>query len=99
VLDSLTADDFRPRVGDTYKLGAGEDRAVEVVLAQVDEFAMGPGGTRVPFSIVFHGPPEPVLLQGIRRVETPDGDSLEVFLVPIGPDSASGAMRYEAAFG
>jgi hypothetical protein len=38
-----------------------------------------------------------VLPQQIRRVEHPSLGSMEIFLVPIGPD-ASG-MQYEAVFG
>jgi len=41
------------------------------------------------------GPWDP---QGIRRFEGPDGDVLEIFIVPLGPDEKSGGMRYEAVF-
>ena len=41
------------------------------------------------------GPWDP---QGIHRLEHPDGQVLDIFIVPLGPDAESGGMRYEAVF-
>lgn len=51
-------------------------------------------GSRVPFSLLFRGQLDPVLSQGIYRMTHADLGALELFLVPIGPDTES--MRYEA---
>jgi hypothetical protein len=54
---------------------------------------------------VFRGPLEPILPQGIYRLEHEHLGALELFIVPIGPNknanSAEGptAMLYEAVFG
>lgn len=63
------------------------------------------GSFRTPFALVFHGPSEPVLPQGMYRLEHQDLGVLELFLVPIGPDLPAepegrpAGMRYEAVFG
>jgi Domain of unknown function (DUF6916) len=99
VLDKLTADDFRPRVGSTYRLHLEAGGAVDVVLSEVREHQGWRGAARDPFSVEFvatePGPWDP---QGIRRFEDPDGQELEIFIVPLGPDEESGGMRYEAVF-
>ena len=53
-------------------------------------------GQREPFSVLFRGPMEPVLEQQIYEVRNETIGSLEIFLVPIGPDKTG--MRYEAVF-
>jgi hypothetical protein len=55
-----------------------------------------PGARRAPFSVVFRGPPAPVLPQRIYRLEHGRIGAFELFLVPIGPDGSG--MRYEAVF-
>lgn len=62
-----------------------------------DLAATAPDGVRAPFSVVFSGPSEPVLPQGIHTVEHEQLGTLELFLVPIGPGEEG--MRYEAVFG
>ena len=111
-LETLTAGDFRDHLGTPFRLtgaspeGGGSAVSVEAELADVSENPSGPpSATRTPFSVVFRGPLEPVLPQGIHHVEHEQFGTLELFIVPIGPDepSAQGeaptAMRYEAVFG
>jgi hypothetical protein len=99
VLDKLTADDFRPRVGSTYRLHLAAGSPVDVVLSEVTELQASPEAPRTPFSLEFvasePGPWDP---QGIRRFEDPDGQVLEIFIVPLGPHPESGGMRYQAVF-
>lgn len=51
---------------------------------------------RQAFSLVFRGPPEPLLVQRIYALHHPDLGALAIFLVPLGPDREG--MRYEAVF-
>ena len=51
---------------------------------------------RQAFSLIFRGPLEPVLEQQIWPMQHAAMGSLEIFLVPIGPDKKG--MRYEAVF-
>ena len=99
MLDKLTAADFRPNLGSTYRLQLEAGTLVDVVLEEVTEHERWPDAPRPPFSLVFVGTePGPWDQQGIHRLEGPDGQALEIFIVPLGPDQASGGMRYEAVF-
>jgi hypothetical protein len=109
-LETLTAMDFRNHRGTRFRLTAGSPEggqsvSVEAKLAEVSEYTGDAQGTfRAPFSVLFHGPIEPVLPQGIYRLEGEHFGSVELFLVPVGPQAASpeGApapMGYEAVFG
>jgi hypothetical protein len=110
-LETLTAGDFRDHRGTRFKLTGqspegGSAVSVEAELADVSESPPGPpGASRTPFSVVFHGPLKPVLPQGIYRLEHEHLGTLELFVVPIGPNEPSGdgqaptAMRYEVVFG
>lgn len=51
---------------------------------------------RAGFSLVFRGAAVPQLPQGVQRVVHPTLGALDIFLVPIGPDSQG--MRYEVIF-
>ena len=48
------------------------------------------------FSLLFYGPLQPVLPQCIYRLNHDALGSMEIFLVPLGPDAES--MQYEAVF-
>lgn len=109
-LETLTADDFRDLKGSRFQLTTGlpttgRHVAFQVELADVTQSAVGPTGAfRAPFAVLFHDPLEPVLPQGIYRLEHEQLGVLELFIVPIGPDEPSEpgrqptAMRYEAVF-
>ena len=110
-LETLTAEDFRGHLGTRFRLtgespeGGASAVSIEAELADVSENPKAAVGTfRTPFSVVFHGPLEPVVPQGSYRLEHEHFGSLELFLVPIGPDEVPPgqnptAMRYEAVFG
>jgi hypothetical protein len=106
-LQTLTAGDFRPHQGTRFRLtGGSPPGSVETELVEVTEHGTSaPGSFRAPFSVLFHGPLEPVLPQGIYRLEHEQLGTLELFIVPVGPDEprvpgqAPTAMRYEAVFG
>ena len=94
MLENLTKESFLPRLNQPFRLTAVEP-PLELRLVEV-EARWGKGPTREPFSLVFLGPPEPLLAQQIYRLEHEEMGALEVFLVPIGRDAAG--TRYEAAF-
>jgi hypothetical protein len=109
-LEALTAEDFRGIRNSRFRLTGGPHQdgspaAFDVELADVTEYPATASGTfRTPFSVLFHGPIEPVMPQGIYRLEHEQLGPLEFFIVPVGPSqpSAAGAdpaMRYEAVFG
>ena len=101
-LESLDADIFDPHRATVFRLQTGGEplplELVEVQRARYadDPAAVGPHGRREPFSLVFRGPRSPWARQGIYRLEHDGLGSLDLFLVPLGPDAAG--MRYEAVF-
>lgn len=106
-LEELTAEYFRDKRGTRFHLaGHGAPEAFEVELAEITEFPAAPAGTsRTPFSVLFHGPLEPVLPQGIYHLEHEQFRLPGLFIVPIGPANpaepgqAATSMQYEAVFG
>jgi hypothetical protein len=110
-LESVTAERFRGKQGTRFRMTSrspeGSQRASsEVELVEVTEYPANALGTfRTPFSLLFHGPLDPVLPQGMYRLEQEQLGALELFIVPIGPNDpaapgeAATAMRYEAVFG
>lgn len=109
-LQTLTAGDFSATQGTRFRVTGGPPGgspvSFEAELVEVTAHAdRAPGTSRAPFSVLFHGPLQPVRPQGIYRLEHEQLGTLELFLVPIGPDEPSApgqaptAMRYEAVFG
>jgi hypothetical protein len=106
-LETLTAEDFRPHQGSRFRLSGGPSAvSLDTVLAEVTEHGeVRSGPFRAPFSVVFRGPLQPVAPQGIYRVEHEKLGTLDLFVVPVGPDEpaepgqAPRVMRYEAVFG
>ena len=90
-LATLTAADFAPLRGDRFRITPGDRSPFDAELVGVTEIPREPGG-RAPFSLVFHGGPNPPLSQRICRVEHDRLGAIEIFLVPIAAD------RYEAVF-
>jgi hypothetical protein len=92
-----TADDFesdlqsefilQPESGGQYRL-----RLVSVARLSVS----GVSARQSPFSLVFESANQPMLSQRIYRLVPPEGDALDIFIVPIGKQGE--VVRYEAIF-
>jgi hypothetical protein len=101
-LGSLTAASFAEHLATVFRLHAGgESLPLELVEVQRashagNPAAVGPAGRREPFNLVFRGPRSPWAPQGIHRLEHDQLGTLDLFLVPLGPDAVG--MRYEAVF-
>jgi uncharacterized protein DUF6916 len=98
VLDKLTIDDFSGRLGETFTVPAEGGPPIELELASATP---GPGADsaserRAPFSLIFHGPLEPIMPQATYSLEHADLEGLAIFMVPIGP--AGESMQYQAVF-
>ena len=111
-VEALTAEDFRDLTGAPFLLTAtssesGSPIALDLVLIEVagSSGSAQSGAPRAPFSLLFHGPLEPVAPQAIYRLQNAELGEFELFIVPVGPaaPTASGqpamAMRYEVIFG
>jgi hypothetical protein len=97
MLEDLAYSDFFERVGEEFRVTAGDGVAV-LALIEVTDLSRpeSPSPRRKPFSLVFRGPFRPQLVQRIWPLEHAAFGRLEIFLVPIGPDAEG--MRYEAVF-
>jgi hypothetical protein len=93
-LADLTLATFEPLVGDRFAVDVTPD-ALEFVLESVTPAGAWPGG-RDPFSLIFRGPPEPLLPQCIYPLEHAGLGVLEIFVVPIARDAES--VSYQAVF-
>ena len=89
----LTFDDFAGRLGKAYEIIVGGHR----LPVMLDEAQALPGSARQGggFRLVFLGPPQPVLPQGIYPIQR-GAEADEIFIVPIGQTQAG--IKYEAIF-
>jgi hypothetical protein len=98
-LGELTLSHFVPHLGSTFPRVKEDSPDVVLVLASATSLARragGNGGRREPFSLIFTGPRDVALSQGIHPLRHAELGSLDIFLVPIGIDAAG--RRYEAIF-
>lgn len=94
---ALTLATFAERIGAGFRIRASDELVVEVTLAEAVALGeAGAAGAKEPFSIVFRGPAEQILPQGIYQVEHEAIGGYQIFLVPLTPNG-DGA-RYEAVF-
>jgi hypothetical protein len=98
MLDKLQNTDFTPHLNQTFRIRLDGIEPIELELVSVTELgAAHSPGSRHPFSLHFLGPASPqYLLQHIYRLEHDQMGTLDLFIVPLGPEQ--GRMRYEAIF-
>ena len=109
MLEQLTSADFAPHLHEAFQLwlepqgqqssASGHGQALAIELVEVTDIGEEPpagSSRRRSFSLIFRGPPAPVLPQRIYSLEHSALGRLDLFLVPIGP--AEGGMQYQAIF-
>ena len=91
---------FARHVGETFVIRPPEGEPLEVELVEALALAVRedvPEGVRKePFSLLFRAQVQDALPQQIYRIEHGTLGDLDLFLVPLGPDTVG--MRYEAVF-
>ncbi|MCB1814124.1 MAG: hypothetical protein KDK04_20750 [Candidatus Competibacteraceae bacterium] len=95
MLDTLQKESWQPLLNQTFDCNT-EAEPIRFELLEITGMGSKPGAKREPYSLVFRGPAEPVLEQGIVPLTHAQLGNIEIFLVPIGPDSQG--MCYEAVF-
>ncbi len=97
-IEPFTFERVRDLVNAEFRLVGEAGEAVDLRLAEATETGPPflPGG-RAPFTLLFRGPPAPILPQRIYTLEHAGLGRWDLFLVPLGPDAEGG--RYEAVFG
>ena len=98
MLQDLSHSSFEEQLNTPFRIHFGGESPLEVVLFEVRLHEPHDGPRKQPYSVYFRGPgrPVPVLPQAIYRVEHDRMGTMDIFLVPIGPDAQG--MRYEAVF-
>ena len=103
MLDRLTVSDFNGHMNATFRvdLGSGEVIGLELIEAKT----IGEGrrsdsvvSRRQSFSLIFRGPRDRLLSQGMHPVEHPALGTLTIFLVPIMPEGDPTELHYQAIF-
>ena len=92
----LTFETFSPAVGQTFTVGDPAGTTVELLLVEATATDSDPNAPRPPFSLLFHGPADPLLPQASYRFEHPTLGVMGIFIVPLGHDEHG--ATYEAVF-
>jgi len=92
--DDLSASVFARQLHTTFRVAFEGVPPVILELCEVNESASTPDWEQ--FSLVFRGPLDPAMGQGMCQMEHDALGTLALFIVPIGPDPRG--MRYEAVF-
>ncbi len=99
MLTKLTSADFSPYLNQQFRIHL--ESPLKVDLIEVSD--LGPelsaeqaAKRRRPFSLIFRDPNKTYLPQKIYRIEHAELGTLDLFLVPIGPDEHG--MCYEVVF-
>ena len=99
MLNKLTHADFAACLNQTFHIHLESMPPLKAELIDVAHMGSEPQdeGARWAFSIVLRGPQEPLLPQQIYPVEHEQMGTLDLFLMPLGPDK-EGNIKYEAVF-
>lgn len=102
MIETLTLEQFVPHVGTEFVCRTSDGGAYPLRLTEAaggkEQPGKGPGRAepRSPFSLLFMGPPNPVLPQSIYPLEHVELGTLPLFIVPIGREEEG--VLYQAIF-
>ena len=102
MLDALELPTFEKLVGQEFEMQRADGTSASLKLAEAHKTGERSAeqaadlGKRLPFSLVFSGPPELLLGQGMCTLRHPELGELGVFLVQL-EQTADGTM-FEAVF-
>ena len=95
-MDLPTLDDFALLRGERFAMSIEPGEPLSAELLEAQALPQPPFNGRQPFSLIFAGPPVPVLPQRIYRLTHERLPVLEIFLVPVSADVTG--VRYQAVF-
>ena len=96
MLATLTKEDWLRCLDGVFVVDVVTAGELAIKLTAVSGYGKTIGGTREAYSLLFCGPSMPILPQQIYTVRHQVIGELDIFLVPIGPQSEG--MGYEAVF-
>lgn len=91
---SLTHEEFAQHVNTNFQVQIDENTGVQLELVQISELKLYPH--QEEFSLLFRGPSDMFLGQGVRNVSHEAMGQFELFIVPIRQDGQG--FYYEAIF-
>ena len=94
MLENMTAATFSEVLNTKFRLQLRSPDFVELELIKVEDFATS--SRQVRFSILFRGPLDQALLQGMYRMEHDQLGTFDLFIVPIAKEDDG--ILYEAVF-
>jgi len=92
--NNLTHEALSENLNTKFQVSADENNTVELELAEVSEIKLH--NTQEQFAIVFRGPRDRFLGQGIRSLDHEKLGQSDLFLVPVREDAEG--YYYEAVF-
>jgi len=102
-IDQLKLETFVPLVGNKFQVYPDAVSSIELELTEATEFsghgnkpAPGTGLIQESFSVIFDGPDDRLLPQGMYVFEHGGLGRFELFIVPVG--RKPGAFQYQAVF-
>jgi len=97
MVDKLTLESFQPFLNQTFHVQFDPPYPYELTLVECKPIQVtGGNSSREPFRLLFIGIPDPFLPQRIYRLANEQIGTVDLFLVPLGPDQRG--MRYESIF-
>lgn len=98
MLENLLKDDWEHYLNERFQLYSELSNETPhcLTLTSVSGYGQRQGGNREAYSLLFVGPPQPVLPQRIYRLCHTGIGELDIFLVPIGYQQDG--IGYEAVF-
>ena len=101
--DQLHVSDFTGVLNSNFRVIRDSGEVVDVELIEVEVIGErhrldSQGKVEPAFSLIFLGPMDRLLSQGIHQFEHPTLGSLAIFIVPIGPTRDRVGLRYQAIF-
>jgi hypothetical protein len=96
--DQVTAAHFQPHLDKIFRVQGGRH---ELILTTVHTWplsqAYAEAGMRQPFTLVFKGPPDDILEEGLHILQAEGGPAFELYMIPIHTPER-GRQDYQAAF-
>ena len=94
----VTMEEFEPYLGRTFNV-QNTDVAVELKLIEIEESSKGrpwPRNLPKPVTMILSGPPERILLEGLRVLTLPGGPTFQLYVIPIlTHDPATTGQQYQ----
>lgn len=97
----VTQETFLPHLDKTFNV-LNCDVAVELKLVEVVDSTRGrpwPPKLPKPFMLIFNGPPERILMEGMRVLKLPSGEMFQLYVIPIlTHDPGATGQQYQVIF-